>query len=173
MRRDSKIYLAFSWEIIFRQFTQDMTAAPSIGHFLSAQNMQSAMQDSILHLFHAVGMALSYVTYDLRMIRIGSTFEDPCNTRFDFYEQEGQAMLWKWCGMDKADGLKDRHLHIDEVMAYLRTHDSTSVFRKIKLVGNGLVKWRQSGRHETRSQVVVTLSKSNAPPEVTVSSWIA
>ena len=115
MTRNSTICVAFTWEAMNHDFLHDNTLHRRC---LSPSRHRSTMQDDVIPLFHTVGTLLSYLTF--RMWTEQTVFVDPNNARFEFYEEEGQTMLWRYCRLNsKKASTNDRDLNIEEVKVYL------------------------------------------------------
>ena len=140
VRQNHKICLAFDWTIMFRGFIDDSHSYFTPYDF---SPLSSEMTGDTLHLFGAVGMALSYSTHRLDGGSPDLIFQDPRNSLFDFYEEEGQDMLSEFTGLVRGGDPEalPQELHVREVLALLETEEIPAAVREAISISKYVTEW--------------------------------
>ena len=98
---------------MYRDFNRDPFYHPP-GFYPSRQSL---VHDSIGSHLHAVGMCLINSRAE-PMPHAHAGGQGEGRKRFDFWEEEGQGMLWEACRTEGEDGPEG--LYVEEVRAYLK-----------------------------------------------------
>lgn len=165
VRKDSKIYAAGTWEMMYPAFSANRPVTPSVSLFTP---YHSSMYGGILRLFHVVGTTLSFSQHALRQSP-NEIYRDPNSTLYDFYELEGQRMLEEHCNSWRGDGAGSFwELNLQETAEFL---GSKEAFYPPDSHGVGVEAWRKP--HPNWEDMARLLQLQNADAVIKVRSTIS